>query len=119
MSERVFKIPEFEYFEMGGKYSGCKRGFEQQDFNFRFTPKEKILAQIWYGVNCFDKSELVSESEFELTRDGYHAACDWVEDQFKTWHETHEILPTGRGYFSNPPAEGAWNSFLEEIDEEE
>lgn len=118
MSERVFKIPEFEYFDMGGKYSGCKRGFDQQDFNFRFTPKETILAQVWYGVNCFDKSELVSEAEFEKTRDGYHSACDWVEEQFKIWHENHEILPPGRGYFSDPPAEGAWNSFMENNEDE-
>lgn len=98
--ERVFKIPEFEYFEMGGKYSGCKRGANLDDFNFRFTPKEKLTAQTWYGVNCFDKSELVAEAEFEITRDGYHAACDWVEEQFKIWHKEHELLPPNKGYWS-------------------
>ncbi|MCM1328947.1 MAG: hypothetical protein NC253_05840 [Ruminococcus sp.] len=118
MNERIFKIPEFEYFEMGGKYSGCKRGAQQQDFNFRLTPGEKILAQVWYGVYCFDKSELVSESEFDKSRDGYRAACDWVEEQFKVWSENHEKLPPGRGSFSNPPAEGTWNSFLEDVEEE-
>lgn len=54
MEEKAFNIPEFEYFEMGGKYSGNKRGAVQDDFNFRFTPKEKLLAQIWYGINCFE-----------------------------------------------------------------
>lgn len=101
MSERVFKIPEFEYFDMGGKYSGCKRGTKQDDFNFRFTPGENILAQTWYGINCFDKSELVSQAEFEKTRDGYRAACDWVEEQFKVWNKEHALLSPGKGYWSN------------------
>lgn len=100
MSERVFKIPEFEYFKMGGKYSGCKRGTEQDDFNFRFTPGEKLLAQTWYGIYCFDKSELVSDAEFDLTRDGYAAACDWVEEQFQSWKKEHELLPPDTGYWS-------------------
>ncbi|MBP1560568.1 MAG: hypothetical protein J6C96_04910 [Oscillospiraceae bacterium] len=109
MEERVFKIPEFEYFDMGGKYSGNKRGDKQDDFNFRFTPKEKLLAQVWYGINCFEKSELVSEAEFDITRDGYHAACDWVEEQFRIWHKEHTLLPKSRGYWSIPPEKGIWN----------
>ena len=103
VSERVFKIPEFEYFHMGGKYSGCKRGTKQDDFNYRFTPGEKLLAQTWYGINCFEKSELVSESEFELTRDGYLAACDWVEEQFRDWTAEHEVLSSEMGYWSKLP----------------
>lgn len=102
MDERVFNIPEFEYFDMGGKYSGCKRGTKQDDFNFRFTPKEKISAQIWYGINCFDKSELVTEAEFEKTRDGYHSACDWVEEQFRVWNKEHDLISPGMGYWSKP-----------------
>ena len=107
VSERVFKIPEFEYFSMGGKYSGCKRGTKQDDFNYRFTPsKEDLLAQVWYGINCFEKSELVSESEFELTRDGFHAACDWVEEQFQVWKKEHELLSSEIGYWSRIPEQG-------------
>ena len=100
MSEKAFNIPEFEYFSMGGKYSGCKRGTQQDDFNFRFTPDGKLLAQTWYGINCFDKSELASEAEFDITRDGYHAACDWVEEQFRIWNKEHELLPPELGYWS-------------------
>lgn len=105
MEEKVFKIPEFEYFDMGGKYSGNKRGENQQDFNYRITPKEQITVQTWYGINCFEKSELVSEAVFEKNREGYHTACDWIEEQFITWHESHELLGTNRGYWS-PPSDG-------------
>lgn len=100
MNEKAFKIPEFEYFEMGGKYSGCKRGAAQDDFNFRFTPGERLSAQTWYGINCFDKSELFAETEFDVTREGYIAACDWVEEQFRLWNKSHKLLPPDRGYFS-------------------
>lgn len=100
MSEKAFKIPEFEYFEMGGKYSGNKRGAEQDDFNFRFTPKEKLTAQVWYGLNCFEKSELVSEAEFEITHEGYRAACDWVEEQVQVWLKCHKQLSPDLGYWS-------------------
>lgn len=113
MNEKTFNIPEFEYFEMGGKYSGCKRGTAHDDFNFRFTPKEKLTAQIWYGIKCFEKSELISESEFDITREGYHAACDWVEEQYSLWIRDHSLLPPGRGYFSAAPS--GFSSFNEEI----
>ena len=40
--DRVFKIPEFEYFDMGGKYSGCKRGKNFDDFSFRITRNKSV-----------------------------------------------------------------------------
>lgn len=97
---REFKIPEFEYFDMGGKYSGCKRGMKFDDFSFRITPKEKITIQIWYDIKCFDLSETVAEQEFELTRDGYHAACDWIEEQYKIWLNEHYPRANDLGYFA-------------------
>lgn len=100
-SDRTFKIPEFEYFEMGGKYSGCKRGMNADDFNFRFTPKDSIKAEIWYDIKCFDKSELVASEEFELTREGYLKACDWVETQFQEWLKSHKLRGSHLGYFSD------------------
>ncbi len=103
MNGKHFNIPEFEYFEMGGKYSGCKRGCKQDDFNFRLTPKEKLTAQTWYGINCFEKSELVSEAEFDLTREGYHAACGWIEEQTELWLKNHSKLSPELGCWSKPP----------------
>lgn len=108
MEEKAFNIPEFEYFEMGGKYSGNKRGAAQDDFNFRFTPKEKLLAQVWYGINCFDKSELVTETEFDITREGYRAACEWVEEQVRVWLKEHKMLSPDLGIWSKPPEENPW-----------
>lgn len=100
MSEKTFKIPEFEYFSMGGKYSGCKRGSAQDDFNFRFAPGDELNVQIWYGVNCFDKSELAAEKGFEMSEDGCRSACDWVEEQFRNWCKEHKLLSPTLGYWS-------------------
>ena len=82
-SERVFKIPEFEYFDMGGKYSGNKRGTSEDDFNYHIIPKDDIRVEVWYGVNCFDLSEIIAEQVFEKTRDGYHSMLDWIEEFLK------------------------------------
>lgn len=102
MSERVMKIPEFEYFDMGGKYSGNKRGRNEDDFNYRITPKDDITVQTWYGVNCFELSEQVSEAVFEKTRDGYHAMLDWIEEEFRTWNKSHRLISRMNGTFAIP-----------------
>ncbi len=99
MSDKVFKIPEYEYFEMGGNYSGCKRGTNRDDFNFRISPKGAIKIQTWYDVKCFDKSILVNETEFEVTRDGYHAACEWIEKEYHEWEKEHTVRDSALGYF--------------------
>ncbi|MCD7731245.1 MAG: hypothetical protein LUI05_07095 [Oscillospiraceae bacterium] len=98
--ERAFKIPEYEYFEMGGKYSGSKRGMNFDDFNFRITPKEEITVQIWYDVKYFDLSETVSEHVFEQSRSGYHEMVDWIEEQYKEWLKEHTQRSSALGYFS-------------------
>ena len=70
------KIPEYEYFQMGGHYSGSKRGMNFDDFNFHIVPKDEIKVDIWYGVKCYDLSEMVSDKVFEQSNDGYHEMID-------------------------------------------
>ncbi len=41
------KIPEYEYFQMGGHYSGSKRGMNFDDFNFHIVPKDEIKVDVW------------------------------------------------------------------------
>lgn len=100
-NDREFKIPEYEYFEMGGKYSGCKRGMNKDDFSFRITPSaENISLQIWYDIRCAELSEIVAEAEFEQNRDGYHQVCDRIEDEYKVWLQGHEVRSSEIGYFT-------------------
>ena len=106
--DREFKIPEFEYFDMGGKYSGCKRGMNFDDFSFRITPGENITVQIWYDIKCFDLAETVAENVFELTREGYHSACDWIEEQYKIWLKEHTPRDKSLGYFAKELEMPGW-----------
>ncbi|MBQ2823073.1 MAG: hypothetical protein IJF18_00665 [Oscillospiraceae bacterium] len=106
--ERVFKIPEFEYFDMGGKYSGCKRGANFDDYSFRITPKEIITVQIWYDIKCFELSETVAEKEFELTRDGYREMLDWIEEQYWVWRKDHMPKSNMLGYYAARPDIPDW-----------
>ncbi len=98
MSEKAFNIPAYEYFSMGGKYSGCKRGTKNDDFNFRITPAEKITVQTWIGVLCFEKSTVDSEAEFDMSEEGFAALCDYIEEKFLDWTKEHEYLSPNLGY---------------------
>lgn len=101
MTDREFKIPEYEYFQMGGKYSGCKRGMKMDDFSFRITPDdEKINLQIWYDIRCAELSEIVTEADFEQNRTGYLEMCGKIESEYKIWLEKHSVRENNIGYFS-------------------
>ncbi len=101
MPEKSFRIPEYEYFRMGGKYSGCKRGTDRDDFNYRINPEGNINIEIWYDIKCFEKSEVKASCAFELTREGYKSACEWIEEQFTEWLKGHSLLDPSSGYFCN------------------
>ena len=105
----VFKIPEYEYFEMGGKYSGCKRGDKFDDYSFRITPtKEDITIQIWYDIRCFDLSETVAEKVFAQSREGYHEMLDWIEEQYWIWRKDHTPKSNKLGYHAERPYIPDW-----------
>ena len=94
------KIPEYEYFQMGGHYSGSKRGMNFDDFNFHIVPKDEIKVDVWYGVKCYDLSEMVDGKIFEQSNDGYHQMLDWIEEQYQIWLKDHKLRPSKLGYYS-------------------
>lgn len=101
-------IPEYEYFEMGGHYSGSKRGMNFDDFCFHIIPKEEIKVDIWYDVRCFDLAEIVATKIFEQSRDGYHEMLDWIEEQFQLWLKEHKLRPSKLGYYSKEKKLPQW-----------
>ena len=100
MADYSIKIPEFEYIDMGGHYSGSKRGMDLDDFNFHIVPKDDITVDIWYGVKCFDLSEMTSSKMFEKTRDGYHEMLDYIEEQYQVWLSGHKLRSSALGMYS-------------------
>jgi hypothetical protein len=82
MQGKYFDIPVFEWFSNGGKYSGCKRFPENNDFNYRLTPfpkENRLTLDIWNGIYCFEKSEASDNAEFELSKNGLASAIDYIE----------------------------------------
>ncbi len=102
------KIPEYEYFEMGGHYSGSKRGMNFDDFNFHIVPKEEIKADVWYGVKSYDLSEMIDGKIFEQSREGYHQMLDWIEEQYQIWHKDHRLRSSKLGYYSEEKKYPKW-----------
>ncbi|MBQ8826944.1 MAG: hypothetical protein IJ007_07620 [Oscillospiraceae bacterium] len=109
LDRNVFQIPEYEYFEMGGKYSGCKRGSKFDDYSFRITPtKEDITVQIWYDTRCFELSELVTEKVFAQSRDGHREMIAWIEEQYWVWRQEHIPKSNKLGYYAERPYIPDW-----------
>lgn len=103
MKQNEFGIPDFDYFRMGGVYSGSVRGTERDDFNFRMSAKDGTLgAAIWYGLNCIELSEPVAKEDFESDREGYSAALKWIEERRVQWESAHKPLSPSIGSFYKP-----------------
>jgi hypothetical protein len=82
MQGKNFDIPVFEWFYNGGKYSGCKRLPEGNDFNYRITPfpKEcKLTVDLWRGVYSFEKSEPTGNAEFDFSESGLESAINYID----------------------------------------
>jgi hypothetical protein len=82
MQGKNFDIPVFEWFFNGGKYSGCKRLPEDEDFNYRITPSpkdDKLTVDLWRGIYSFEKSEPTGHSEFEFTESGLASAINYID----------------------------------------
>lgn len=102
------KIPEYEYFQMGGHYSGSKRGMNFDDFNFHIVPRDEIKVDVWYGVKCYDLSEMVDGKVFGQSNDGYHQMLDWIEEQYQIWLKDHKLRPSKLGYYSKEKELPKW-----------
>ena len=72
------KIREYEYFQMGGHYSG------------------------------YDLSEMVDGKVFVQSNDGYHQMLDWIEEQYQIWLKDHKLRPSKLGYYSKEKELPKW-----------
>jgi hypothetical protein len=82
MLHKYFDIPVLEWFSNGGKYSGCKRLPDNNDFNYRLTPfpkENRLTLDLWNGVYCFEKSQVAQSAEFELSESGLASAIKEIE----------------------------------------
>lgn len=78
------EFPSLEYLQNKNIYTGS-----YQKFNYRLAPtKETIKVSFWYGLFCYDKSELVDEIEVELSDAGLNQAITELTKQCEVFQQT-------------------------------
>ncbi|MGN0665533.1 MAG: hypothetical protein ACI4KF_03300 [Huintestinicola sp.] len=93
-ASEYFELPKYFYFSEMGIYSGSRT---DRDFNYKVVPvKPKegdrmLKAYWWSGVNCIDKSDNVTERDFEFSPEGHGEMLKWLEEVYLSREET--LLP--------------------------
>jgi hypothetical protein len=92
LTRNNFDVPVFEYYKNGGKYSGCKRTEDKNDFNYKIeiekSEDSKILTvRIWYGIYSFDHSEEISHESFPPDPDGLTKAYEYIDTAYDEWNK--------------------------------
>ena len=73
-----FRVPDISMFKEKNPYIGS-----ENTFNYRISPAdEKLRAEIWYGMKCYESSEMVSTQEAELDENGLGALIVFLNDEF-------------------------------------
>ncbi|HEX3017428.1 MAG TPA: hypothetical protein VHP31_06195 [Caproicibacter sp.] len=78
-------IPELLYFQNGGTFTGSVSNTGIKEFRYKLSPnEEKIKAEVWYGPFCYEKSEILDQSEFSMDEEGRSQMLDWLKEKYET-----------------------------------
>ncbi len=70
----AYGVPAIGFFENKNIYTGSSG-----EFRFRIAPDDEgLIASVWQGKFCYEKSEILEEAHFEKTDKGLEEAVDWV-----------------------------------------
>ena len=68
-------LPTLHSFENHNNFSGSCG-----PLRFYLYPQETtILAKIWHGIFCIEKSEIEAEQEFPMTQEGIEELRAWLD----------------------------------------
>lgn len=72
-------VPTFAYFDFGNTWTGSFLG----DLNYRIVPASRdegksLEVDIWYGKNCFEKSEPADHFSEDFSPEGYDRVIERV-----------------------------------------
>ncbi len=85
-------------FTEGNTFTGS-----ENTFNFRIKPEEENLrSYIWYGMKCFESSEILDEYDAEKNADGLHALAEHIDSKYEEYRRkiaSGEV--TGRRTYMN------------------
>jgi hypothetical protein len=80
MEAEIF-IPVLHSFENGNTFSGSSG--PMRFFLRPQTPEEGepvILAEVWHGIYCYEKSEIEARQTFPMTEEGREAIRTWLTE---------------------------------------
>lgn len=76
-------IPLLLYFQNGNEYTGSSSAKSGNELRFKLKPEEdKLVAEVWPGPFCYEKSEITGRAEFPLTEEGRAQALEWLNRQY-------------------------------------
>lgn len=76
-------IPQVLYFQNGALYTGSVTNSGRKEFRYRLSPSDgNILAEVWYGPFCYEKSEIEDRADFPMDQQGRSDALDWLEAKY-------------------------------------
>ena len=78
-----FDIPNIDFFQNENIFTGSLKGFR-----YKLEPdSENIKCMIWWGDNCFEKSEIEKEQCFPLNAQGLKELAEWMDQQYHAKQE--------------------------------
>lgn len=97
-----YLIPELLYFQNGCVFTGSVGDAEEKEFRYRLSPAEEadekaegnapkqvILAEVWYGPFCYEKSTVSSSQKFPMDEEGREGTIAWLARNYE------EMIPSG------------------------
>ena len=76
-----FDIPDVSLFLEGNTFTGS-----ENTFNFRISPDgDKLTSNVWYGMKCFELSEMTDTHEEEKSGDGLTALIHHIDGEYEKY----------------------------------
>lgn len=84
-------IPGLLYFQNGSAYTGSVNDFgnkNTKEFRYKIKPGDgTIVAEVWYGPFCYEKSEIIDHAEFPLDEGGRSKMIEWIKEKYESMIE--------------------------------
>lgn len=80
-----FKLPNYRIIMVGNTYTGS-----ENTFNYRLKldkDADRIHLWVWYGMTCFEKSDIVSEHDAENSEKGMSVLAAAVDEAYDIYKE--------------------------------
>ncbi len=76
-----FDIPDVSLFLEGNTFTGS-----ENTFNFRINPDGgNLISNVWYGMKCFELSEMTDTHEEEKSADGLAALIHHIDGEYEKY----------------------------------